>query len=514
MTTRSLLRLFVIVILCTNLLHTQNISEFVSVEPTVQTESFVFPQTHRFQKIIESGDLLTEGGTLPLTPDFAGYIPILGSSTNGYLSINSERPIGNVTILDINFNSLTNLWVKTASEAIDFSSVAGTSANCSGTVTPWNTVISSEERISTIDSNGDSYNDYGWNVEIDPANKVVLDKLWAMGNFKHENITIHSNQRTAYQGADSNPGYLYKFVADNAQDLTSGDLYVYKGSKNGNGDWILLQNDTPAERNSTLTQSDAVSATVFNGVEDVEIGPDGMVYFAVKNEDLVYRFQDSDPLTGTTAVLEPFVGNMNYDITHNNGVTSTSWGTGNDNLAFDNLGNLWVFQDGGKNYIWVIGNNHSQLNPNVRLFGIAPTGSEPTGITFTPDFKFLFMSIQHPNNANNANQVDAEGNEVDFNTGTVIVLALENNLGSTLGLNQIENRSYSLYPNPNWHNKLINVRGENINSIKIFTTNGQLLSSMKYKNLDNIELYVENLESGNYFLIINNYQMLKMVVKN
>ncbi len=111
-----------------------------------------------------------------------------------------------------------------------------------------------------------------------------------MGNFKHENVVIHSNERAVYQGTDSNPGYLYKFVATTAQDLSSGLLYVYKGSKNGSGNWILLQNTSKGERNTTITQSENADATIFEGIEDVEIGSNGMVYFAVKGEGQVYQF--------------------------------------------------------------------------------------------------------------------------------------------------------------------------------------------------------------------------------
>ncbi|MEP3210953.1 MAG: alkaline phosphatase PhoX, partial [Maribacter sp.] len=413
----------------------QEIGDFISITPAAQNSDFVIPSTHSFQVIIESGDPLTQGGVLPANNDFAGYVPIGGSSENGYLSINAETAPGGVSILDMNYNSTTNLWQTTASEAVDFSGVANTIANCSGTVTPWGTIISSEEVNNPfVDLNADGYNDFGWNIEIDPVTKTVINgnKLWAMGNMAHENVVIHSNERTVYQGADSTPGYLYKFVADVAQDLSSGSLYVYSGAKNGSGNWILLNNTTIAERNTTIDQSALAGATVFSGIEDVEIGPDGMVYFAVKDENQVYRFQDSDPLVGTTVpTMETFVGNTSYTIAHGNGATSVNWSNGNDNLAFDGDGNLWVLQDGGtQNYIWVVGSTHTQAAPNVRIFGNVPTGSEPTGITFSPDYRFLFMSIQHPSGTNNSAQVDAAGNTISFNNSTTLVLARSEDLGS------------------------------------------------------------------------------------
>ncbi|RRQ47923.1 DUF839 domain-containing protein, partial [Maribacter algicola] len=435
-----------VLLFCSKTSFGQNIADFQSVEPTVQNSNFVIPSSHTFQKIILEGDALTAGGVLPRNTDFTGYVPISGSNENGYLSINHENVPGANSILDISFNPNTKLWSTSYSMAVDFSPVAGTIANCSGTVTPWNTIISCEEYTSQEianqypfprDSNADGYDDFGWAVEIDPVTKTVIDKRWALGNFKHENLVIHNNQRTAYQGADATVGYLFKFVADMPQDLSSGKLYVYRGSKNGSGEWVLLDNTTPQERNSTNAQSAAIGATVFSGIEDVEIGPDGYVYFAVKNEDRVYRFLDSNPITGTTvANMETYVGNTTYSISHQNGTTNVNWGYGNDNLAFDGEGNLWVMQDGDNNYIWVVKNGHSQSNPKVEIFGIVPNGAEPTGITFSPDYRFLFMSIQHPSpNNNSSTQTDAAGAEIAFDRATTLVIALKDNLGSSVTIN-------------------------------------------------------------------------------
>ncbi len=381
------------------------------------------------QKLIETGDGLADGGTVSGNHDFTAYVPLNGASDNGFLTVNQENTPGGVMAMNLQLNG-DKLWNISMSKDIDFSSVGGTARNCSGTVTAWSTVISCEETTST-DGNDDGYNDLGWCVEIDPASKTVLHKLWALGNFKHENVAIHSNARTVYQGADSNPGYLFKFVADEEEDLTQGSLYVYQGSKAGAGNWLLLNNATAAEQNSILSQCSNLSATIFHGVEDVEVGPDGMVYLAVKGEGRVYRFQDSDPITGTSVpLMETFVGGMDYEIVHSMGSTTIPWGNGNDNLAFDGEGNLWVFQDGGENYIWVVKNGHLQTSPRVELFGIAPSGSEPTGITFSPDYQFLFMSIQHPSSSNSSStQVDAAGDNLAFDEDISIVIAKSENLG-------------------------------------------------------------------------------------
>ena len=424
-----------------NFLGAQHISEFVSLAGGNQTSDFIHPPEHTFQYIIEEGDPLDNGGTAANKFDFTGYVPISGSSESGYLSISHENTPGGVSILDIQFDAVKQSWSYTSAIGIDFNPVNGTARNCSGTVTPWNTIVTCEEQIIG-DNNGDTYNDIGWSIEIDPATKQIVDypnglsgadKMWALGNFKHENIVVHSNQRTVYQAEDSGAGHLYKFVANTAGDLSSGDLYVYVGPKNGNGNWVQLNNNTPAEQNSTIAQANAVSATDFAGGEDVEINPiDGKIYVAVKNEQRVYRFSDDSPLSGgTVSNFETYVGALTYPLTTANGIVNVPWGTGNDNLAFDDLGNLWVLQDGSNNHIWLVENGHSQSNPKVKIYGRTPAGSEPTGMTFSPDYRFIFMSFQHPNSSNSSSsQPDAFQNLKLFDKDVAVVIARKEHLGN------------------------------------------------------------------------------------
>lgn len=77
----------------------------------------------------------------------------------------------------------------------------------------------------------------------------------------------------------------------------------------------------------------------------------------------------------------------------------------------------------------MVGPGHSAATPAVRLFGKTPAGSEPTGITFSPDYKFLFISIQHPNVANSATQLDAGGNTITWNQHSTLVISRVENLG-------------------------------------------------------------------------------------
>jgi uncharacterized protein len=290
----------------------QNVADFISVKPDTQIAKFIFPSsTHEFQRIIEHSDVISNGNMMD-NFDFTAYVPLGGSSTTGHLSVNHELAVGGVTAMDIQYNNANKLWTKSNVTAINFSSLGGISRPCSGGLTLYNTVVHGEEVLDSADTKlVDGYYDNGWLVESNPVTKVAIQKLWAMGCGQKENVVFSANGRTAYFGNDASPGYLYKFVADVVNDFSAGKLYAYQGSKSGSGNWILIPNTTKIERNTTMTLCASAGATVFSGVEDVEISPNGKIYLAVKNENQVYRFDDSDPIAGTTVSnFETFVGGM------------------------------------------------------------------------------------------------------------------------------------------------------------------------------------------------------------
>ncbi len=420
-----------------------DIACFTSIMPTGQTSNLIIAPEHRFQIIVKQGDPYTTGdGAVGGNNDFTGYTPVDGSSTLGYVSINHETTPGGVTVADVNFNADTLLWEVTQTQGVDFfnDALVTTTRNCSGGTTPWGTIITAEESSNGGDDNMDGYQDVGWLVEIDPSTASVVDygngqeKLWAMGKMKHENVVVSDDMVTAYYGEDGGTDCVYKFVADTAGDLSEGTLYVLKldaplinnDPSSETAEWIQVPNTTIEERNNVTLAAEALGGTNFNGVEDCEINPlTGEIYFTSKGKSRVYKFTDG---ATTVSGFETFVGGMSYDITTPEGVFSESWGGGNDNLTFDDKGNLWVLQDGGNNYIWVVRPNHRQDVPNVELFASMPNGSEPTGLTFTPDFKYGFFSVQHPSGANTP-QLDASYNEVVFDASTTIVFALNENLG-------------------------------------------------------------------------------------
>ncbi|HEU4495647.1 MAG TPA: alkaline phosphatase PhoX, partial [Flavobacterium sp.] len=425
-----------------------HIACFTSINPTTQTPLLIIPEGQRFQMLFKEGAAYMDGsGTVPGNHDFTGYIPSPGAtaSTSGWLSVNHENNPGGVSIVNIQLNNqaLNPLWNVSNTRKVDFSApgLVKTERNCSGGVTPWGTIITAEETTSAGDANSDGYQDTGWLVEIDPAtasvkdynNDGIKDKLFHLGRMNHENIVVSTNGALAYYGEDGGTHCVYKFVPNTPGNLTSGNVYVLKLDLPLSNDepsspgaaWIQVPNATQAERNNLRSNAAALGGTNFNGVEDVEIGPDGMVYFTSKGKNRVYRFKDNG---STVSNFETFVGAMTYPIQTASGIVNEAWADGNDNLAFDDKGNLWVVQDGGRNYIWVVRPGHRQSAPQVLLHSSAPSGSEPTGLTFSPDFKYGFFSIQHPN-GNNSAQQDASGANVNFNASAALVFANQAFLG-------------------------------------------------------------------------------------
>lgn len=120
-----------------------------------------------YQSIIKGGTDIGQGERLgiPTTPDgteltrgtnpdYNGFIPIRSQrgreadgATEGYLFTNWEDFPGLMTRLHIT-SSGTGPWKVLSAQNIDFRPVHGTMFNCFGTVTPWNTPLSSEENYT------------------------------------------------------------------------------------------------------------------------------------------------------------------------------------------------------------------------------------------------------------------------------------------------------------------------------------------------------------------------------
>ncbi|MEX5729560.1 secreted PhoX family phosphatase [Rhodovulum iodosum] len=182
-------------------------------------------------------------------PDFNAFVRT--GASEGYLFTNWEDRPGGMSRVKL-ARAEDGTWSVDETDAmmLDFSGVHGTWVNCFGTLSPWNTPLTSEELYfdDTAEWNNPEYKyigdvagleeylgeypnpyRYGYIVEINnPAGKPVPTKLFALGRFSHENSVVMPDRKTVYLSDDGTDVVFYKFVADRAGDLSSGTLYAAK----------------------------------------------------------------------------------------------------------------------------------------------------------------------------------------------------------------------------------------------------------------------------------------------
>ncbi|MFZ4544738.1 MAG: alkaline phosphatase PhoX [Saprospiraceae bacterium] len=503
-----------------------NFACFKSILPTDQAQILELPSTHNFQLISKTGQKFTNGiDSMRSNADFTGFIPENGSSSiKGHLGVNHERETdGGLSFFDLHFNTKNERWIIDTSQVakIDATAIVSSNYNCSGGVSPWGTILSCEEDVSTVDKNKDGYNDIGWVVEFDPKSNSVRNydgkqqKLWAMGCISHENVAVLADQKTVYQGEDDPKGAVYKFIADKEGDLTSGKLYALKldgiyalgEPSTTTGSWILIPNTTVTERNNTKTLAESLGATLFAGIEDIEVSPlTNELFFTVKGVGRVYKFKDEgNKISG----FKTFIGARSYRINNGKDIVAEDWGSGNDNLVFDDKGNLFVLQDGGRNHIWLVRNDHTQLDPKVEVFAKLPFGSEPTGATFTPDYKFMFVSVQEAASSNTTTQKDVDGKSTIWNRSHTIVIGRNESfdgLVDTKELLLVENW-VNVYPNPNngEFRAVFNLENSSNVSYQVVDVMGRVVinADKAFYPAGNALVEVNIGNTGVYFLVVN-----------
>ena len=195
-------------------------------------------------------------------PDGNVWIPTNAAGTEGYLYTNYECRPG--TVGKMYLRKTDGRWEVLEGEQVDFARVHGTWNNCGSSLTPWGTVLSGEEYepvatvadwkaniadLTTYLGRQANPYDYGWNVELGPDKygdyiETQVAKRYALGRFSHEMALVMPDGKTVYNGDDGTGVVLFKFVADNAGDLSAGTLYAAKVTQNGDEslslEWIEL----------------------------------------------------------------------------------------------------------------------------------------------------------------------------------------------------------------------------------------------------------------------------------
>lgn len=445
------------------------------------TELFIPKGGFESRILFQEGDLIFQpGGETGLAlakgkHDFLAFIPKNGASDHGVLWVNHETAVGDSllgdggggSILEVFRDSLEGWKIIGRPHAIDFSPVGGTLKNCLGALTPWKTILTSEEtepkrnlnffkdpahpviRDTTDIDSLPRWANYGWMVEVDVEEKKAKRKLYAMGRFMHEGNYCLEDKKTVYMMDDEAPSVFFKFVADRPGDYGEGQLYAFKMRGQGSrGDWLAL----PRERDSLMYARDMAlkrGATIFIRMEDVELGNDGMFYITETGKDSVdlkddilmggkpaawldqYHMGDSvfhDPY-GRILKFDPRSSTLTVLLEGGQAIDDESIHLSNpDNLSMDRLRNMLVIHEDingnteGRNpdattwineiYTLDLGNPQPQLD-DLRRLVVAPSGAETTGGTWNPDYSAYFFNVQHPDTSNPA----------PYNRSTTVVLS-------------------------------------------------------------------------------------------
>jgi hypothetical protein len=201
-------------------------------------------------------------------------------------------------------------------------------------------------------------------------------------------------------------GYIFRFVPDRRNDLSSGQLYALKivvstGDRTGEAIWVPL--DRQAVQVDADAAATAVGATGYGRPEDVEIatstgnsrGGSNILYVAITNEHRVLRIDLREPGGGashsTVRVSDYVRASVNAPADFQNP----------DNLALDKNGNLFITEDGPDavgDDVWVAvaGPGHAETaETTVRFASLTDCLAEPSGVYFDKSGTKLFINVLH-----------------------------------------------------------------------------------------------------------------------
>ena len=311
--------------------------------------------------------------------------------------------------------------------------------------------------VSSEDPSADYRNEpntFGWIVEIDPFDPDSTPiKHTALGRFAHEGLVFAPTRPGApvvcYSGDDSQNEYIYKYVSrdkyrpqhSDSRLLDEGTLYVARFNPDGSGDWLPLDIEDAGFQQAciaagvnfadqgevlinTRLAADTVGATRMDRPEWGAVHPNtGDVYFTLTNNSARQEADAANP-----RAPNPYGHIIRWrELSSNHTGTQFQWdlyllagpqndsrdplgrplSDGNilaspDGLWFDDEGRLWIQTDmsGTQLEKGPFGNNQMLVSDpqtgETKRFLVGPIGAEVTGITATPDFRTLFVNIQHP----------------------------------------------------------------------------------------------------------------------
>ncbi|HAS8511829.1 TPA: PhoX family phosphatase [Vibrio vulnificus] len=281
--------------------------------------------------------------------------------------------------------------------------------------------------------------------------------------------------KALWDASNANPSHR---LATGDKYMDEGTLYVARFNEDGSGSWLPLtlssvttSGGTLADHFSTLADiilntagaADRVGATPMDRPEWCTVDPfTGTVYLTLTNNSKrteanpanprlnnkfghVIRWDEGASATEFSWDIFVFGSPANGDAeTNRSGLTDLNQFASPDGLAFDGRGILWIQTDNGAGEVTSYTNDQmlavvpsrmvdetgaqTQVNASnqaqLKRFFVGPNGCEVTGFAISPDYKSLFVNIQHPGNwpySDNAAEETPAGMTVRPRAATVVI---------------------------------------------------------------------------------------------